>query len=105
MQKNEHLTSKEILTYNSFKEELADSELTREDAEAVFVDRTKMLETIKLSLSRHLAEAITIKIDHEKKALLEMVATDAQIRETHQKRNKVLDFTYFKKKPLNLRRI
>jgi len=105
MEKNEKLTSKELLSYNSFKEELADSELAREDAEAIFIGRTNMLESIRHSISKHLAEAIAIKIEHEKKSLLEMVEQDAHARETHQKRNKILDYTYFKKKPLNLRRI
>jgi hypothetical protein len=105
MENNERLTSKEILSFNSFKEELTDSELTREDAETLFVERTHMLNSIKSVLSPHLREALIIKIEHEKKALLEMVETDKKTRETHQKRNKVLDYTYFKKKPLNLKRI
>jgi hypothetical protein len=105
MEKNERLSSKELLSRNFLSEELEHANLTREDAEEVFSERAQMLDSIKGVLSKSLREALSIKISREKKALLEMIEEDETLQETQQRRSRVLDYTYFKKKPLNLKRM
>ncbi len=102
MQKNEQLRSPETLSSQRTAHQQVESELTLERAERVFTVRTQMLSSLNGLLSPRLNEALKIKIDHEKASMLEMLEADAQAVEAHKKRNKILDYTYFKKKSLNL---
>ena len=105
MQKNEHLRSPEILSSTSTPQKDQAVELTQAQVEKVFIERTSMLSSITGHITKQLSEALRIKIDHERSALLKMIDADALAVEEHKKRNKILDYTYFKKKTLNMRNL
>jgi hypothetical protein len=101
MEQNEQLRSPEFISNIPEKRERPETYLTPEAAQRTFVQRREMFTQIESSLSISLREALPIKIEHEKKELLKMLDADVLAKEAEKKRNKVLDFTYFKKKTLN----
>jgi hypothetical protein len=105
MQKSEHLRPPETLSSKPTPQKEQEVELTQAQVEKVFTERTRMLSSITGHISKQLSEALNIKIDHERSALLKMIDTDALAVEEHKRRNKILDYTYFKKKTLNMRNL
>ncbi len=100
-EKKESLPNAEIFQRETVHDSQDRVELSPARVEKVMKERAKMLGEIKDALSPRLAEALKIKIDHERDSLLQMIHADVQTQEVARKRNKVLPHDFFKKQLLN----
>jgi hypothetical protein len=100
-EKNEILPSVEILERELAHDSEDRLELSQSKVEEVMKERVRMLEEIEDALSPRLAEALAIKIEHERESLKAMLDADLKTQEMYRSRNAVLPHDFFKKKLLN----
>ncbi|MFA6463422.1 MAG: hypothetical protein WCV55_00250 [Candidatus Paceibacterota bacterium] len=101
MNKKEILQKNELLRTNNTESTVSISALSLDQVESVYAERKNMLSGIEMYINPHFQSILRIKINNERKQLLDILAANTKKTHVVEKPAQILDDRYFIQKHLD----